>query len=61
MHEEDLLCAQPMMVDVQPCVRVLLGHIRELAFSTDMSRTSLAAQLVKNPPAMRETWVPSLG
>ena len=22
---------------------------------------SLAAQLVKNPPAMRETWVPSLG
>ena len=22
---------------------------------------SLVAQLVKNPPAMRETWVPSLG
>ena len=24
-------------------------------------RASLVAQLVKNPPAMRETWVPSLG
>ena len=23
--------------------------------------TSLVAQLVKNPPAMQETWVPSLG
>ena len=25
------------------------------------SRASLVAQLVKNPPAMRETWVQSLG
>ena len=25
------------------------------------SRASLAAQLVKNPPAMQETWVQSLG
>ena len=25
------------------------------------SWASLVAQLVKNPPAMRETWVPSLG
>ena len=24
-------------------------------------RASLVAQLVKNPPAMRETWAPSLG
>jgi len=24
-------------------------------------RASLIPQLVKNPPAMRETWVPSLG
>ena len=24
------------------------------------SRTSLVAQLVKNPPAMRETWIQSL-
>ena len=24
-------------------------------------QSSLIAQLVKNPPAMRETWVPSLG
>jgi len=26
-----------------------------------MDQTSLVAQLVKNPPAMQETWVPSLG
>ena len=25
-----------------------------------MDQTSLVAQLVKNPPAMQETWVPSL-
>ena len=28
---------------------------------TTLSRASLVAQLVKNPPAMQETWVPSLG
>ena len=26
-----------------------------------LARASLVAQLVKNPPAMQETWVPSLG
>ena len=26
-----------------------------------LSRASLVAQMVKNPPAMRETWVGSLG
>ena len=26
-----------------------------------MEHASLVAQLVKNPPAMQETWVPSLG
>ena len=26
-----------------------------------LTRASLAAQLVENPPAVRETWVPSLG
>ena len=29
--------------------------------SLDNPRVSLVAQLVKNPPAMQETWVPSLG
>ena len=29
--------------------------------SFDLSRASLVAQLVKNPPAMWETWVRSLG
>ena len=27
----------------------------------DVTQPSLVAQLVKNPPATRETWVPSLG
>ena len=26
-----------------------------------LSRSSLVAQLIKNPPAMRETWVRTLG
>ena len=29
--------------------------------STNPNRTSLVAQLVKNPSAMQETWVQSLG
>ena len=29
------------------------------AFPSVLSRASLVAQLVKNPPAMRETWVQS--
>ena len=34
-------------------------HILFIHSSVDGA--SLVAQLVKNPPAMRETWVPSLG
>ena len=36
-----------------------VGHER----GTELNQTeaSLVAQLVKNPPAMRETWVQSLG
>ena len=30
-------------------------------FGNKVHRASLAAQLVKNPPAMRETWLPFLG
>ena len=33
----------------------------EKGFSLQYSWASLVAQLVKNPPAMRETWVRSLG
>ena len=29
--------------------------------STQINQVSLIAQLVKNPPTMRETWVQSLG
>ena len=32
-----------------------------IKYSTHWKRASLEAQLVKNPPAMRETWVRSLG
>ena len=32
-----------------------------IGFPLKYSWTSLVAQIVKNPPAMRETWVPSLG
>ena len=34
---------------------------REENFSNLRSRTSLVAQMVKNPPAMQETWVQALG
>ena len=33
----------------------------ELPTGSRSERASLVAQLVKNPPAMRETWVQSLG
>ena len=32
-----------------------------LGYPPQYSWTSLVAQLVKNPPVMREIWVPSLG
>ena len=34
---------------------------REFGFKYETLWTSLVAQLVKNPPAMQETWVQSLG
>ena len=34
--------------------------LEKLSFHSNL-RTSLVIQLVKNPPAMRETWVQSLG
>ena len=33
----------------------------ELGYPLQYSWASLVAQMVKNPPAMRETWVQSLG
>ena len=32
-----------------------------IGYPLQYSWASLVAQLVKNPPAMRETWAPSLG
>ena len=43
----------------------VLGLVRSagegIGYSPQYSWASLVAQLVKNPPAMRETWVQSLG
>ena len=33
----------------------------EIGYSLQYSWASLVAQMVKNPPAMQETWIPSLG
>ena len=38
-----------------------LGQREGIGYLLQYSWASLVAQLVKNPPAMRETWVPSLG
>ena len=38
-----------------------MGFLFFLNNSTNPNRTSLVAQLVKNPSAMQETWVQSLG
>ena len=32
-----------------------------MGITFDITQSSLVAQTVKNPPAMQETWVPSLG
>ena len=42
---------------------IVISHIqrgREQTFSNSRSRTSLGAQMLKNPPAKQETWVQSL-
>ena len=39
----------------------LLKPLPKYAYQFSSARASLVAQLVKNPPTMRETWVPSLG
>ena len=33
----------------------------EIGYPIQYSRASLVAQMIKNPPIMRETWVQSLG
>ena len=41
-------------------IRNFVSKVMSLLFNT-LSRASLVAQLVKDLPAMRETWVQSLG
>ena len=43
------------------CTGMLLMYIPTVGYPFQYSWASLVAQLVKNPPAMRETWVRSLG
>ena len=38
-----------------------VGEVLSQGICTVMNSASLVAQLVKNPPAMQETWVQSLG
>ena len=51
------------MVDISPCNLDSAGESSSLAFCVMCSayRASLAAQSVKNLPAVQETWVQSLG
>ena len=47
-----------------PCYRsrvIGLFHGQGIGYPLQYSWASLVAQLVKNPPAMWETWIPSLG
>ena len=38
-----------------------LPDVEGIGYPLQYCWASLVAQLVKNPPAMRETWVPSMG
>ena len=40
---------------------VIIKNLKVLDIIRQNKRTSLIAQMVKNPPAMQETWVQSLG
>ena len=42
-------------------IHSLIQHLLRIGYPLQYSWASLVAQLVKNPPAMRETWVQSLG
>ena len=44
-----------------PLARLLTGDLVVFGEMLYEERASLGAQLVKNLPAMQETWVPSLG
>ena len=52
------LCLQCRGARVPALVRELRSH---MVTHVSIFRASLVAQLVKNPPAMQETWVRSLG
>jgi len=41
--------------------RIVIQYFVQIIFHYRLLRASLIAQLVKNLPAMRETWVQSLG
>ena len=56
LKRHSLLFKQNLQINISPCQEV---NLVKNALSQDWA--SLMAQLVKNPPAMRETWVQSLG
>ena len=56
------MCTLPQEVNTEIKFELLIGFIQlNLVDNTGNIRASLIAQLVKNLPAMRETWVRSLG
>ena len=56
LKRHSLLFKKNLQINISPCQEV---NLVKNALSQDWA--SLMAQLVKNPPAMRETWVQSLG
>ena len=57
------LCTTPSYscTTLMHCFRIFVFFLSILVLNHSLSRSSLVAQLVKNPPAMWETWVWSLG
>ena len=53
--------SQDSKISSLPCSALALTTTSKIMFHHFIIRASLVAQLVKNPPAMQETWVRSLG
>ena len=69
MPSSHLILCRPLLLlpPIPPSIRVFSNesalnyHIASQPGSSDVKGASLVVQLVKSPPAMRETWVQSLG
>ena len=50
-----------MIMDMFPDMSIVLGNKTTRNYFNGPRGSSLVAQMVKNPPAMQETWIQSLG